>query len=55
MPRPTVLPSTRYLHRRETVSQFNAGNVYRALRIIAGLILVALARFGLIGVRSTSR
>lgn len=31
------------------MSQLNIGNVDRALRIIAGLILVALAAFGAIG------
>jgi hypothetical protein len=32
------------------VSQLNIGNIDRALRILAGLILVALAGFGLIGI-----
>ena len=32
------------------MSQLNIGNIDRALRILAGLILVALAGFGLIGI-----
>lgn len=32
------------------MNQLNVGNIDRALRILAGLVLVALAGFGLIGV-----
>ena len=32
------------------MSQLNIGNVDRALRILVGLLLVALAGFGLIGI-----
>jgi hypothetical protein len=31
------------------VSQLNVGNIDRALRVVAGVLLVALAGFGLIG------
>lgn len=32
------------------MNQLNVGNIDRALRILAGLVLVATAKFGLIGV-----
>ena len=32
------------------MNQLNVGNIDRALRILAGLVLVAVAKFGLIGV-----
>ncbi len=35
---------------RELVSQLNIGNIDRAVRILVGLILVALAGFGQIGI-----